>query len=398
MALAKNAQADAVLRESKHLTAMKESLEAAYQQLEEVEEERNTYMTRCQLLDKQLLGERAFIALLPMCWPRLRWGCVVASTEYKSAFAERVGALQNVADQRCVWGFFWLARGRVRHTAVVGFRRSARVIEGLQQDLVAFTASAAPAGPTSLSSTGTSSSPQGKDVARLQRDLEAMARKLSARDAEIVELQDKITEQGKMVVRLSLLLEESEAGLLFGVRDGHDGGAADDDGGGDDDGSPGRNQQLAPMLSWDDPSRQRDAVLGQLSFLLFRDSEAESVLGCVCALLAEVQQLCAVLQLRLNADKDAFALAEVVSYTSKKGVPPPPVHTNPRRVADELSRFLRSRAAVDDAPNLASSDELVMDRHAVVNAITSISQSVSSTRICVAERLSEQVGTECAMQ
>lgn len=237
--------------------------------------------------------------------------------------------------------------------------------------------------PSSATATSTA------EMLKLRREFESLARKLSAKDSEITGLQEQVADQTRVITRLTLALEDSSRGGEYSPSKSRlsDGGGSGGGSGGVADG-PKPSSALVLKLQQ------------QLAFYMERDMEAESVLGIVCSMLQEARQLCAVLQLRLNADVEPFALAEIVNYSSRKGVPPsgPSLTTRTKYIADLLDRFVRERSADGFDVDGVSDDAVVLDRHAIITALTACTQTTAEVRMKVADALSQQVGSECAMQ
>lgn len=90
---------EAVLKESKKLETMKQRLFDMETDLTRCEEERNQYMTRCQLLEQQLVGEPMVCGVLFIIL-RCCLSVCYARAENKSQFAEQLTSLQQLADAR----------------------------------------------------------------------------------------------------------------------------------------------------------------------------------------------------------------------------------------------------------------------------------------------------------
>lgn len=169
--------------------------------------------------------------------------------------------------------------------------------------------------------------------------------------------------QTRVATRLSLLLEEREAQLSRSAQGGHTSPGKPDRGKKTQQSRVFRLCEWALVCVTHTRTAESGAVGGDdssslMSFLFLRDSEAEGVFGCLQSLLSESQQLLTLLQLKLRCvggwvcmpalcvvrvclyahwrmsplhahhsssserDGDASALAQVVNYTSRRGVPP----------------------------------------------------------------------------
>jgi hypothetical protein len=134
-------------------------------------------------------------------------------------------------------------------------------------------------------------------------------------------------------------------------------------------------------------------------FLHAREAEAEGLFGCVVPLLTEAAQLVKLIDIRLAADHDAFALSEVAAFATKRGVPVKvPVGT--LRFADALAQFHRECDPDDGGSwdTTVPDDAVVVDRSSLGAAVATTHQSLMDARIRVANALSSYAGNECNMQ
>lgn len=351
------------------------------------QEEVGMWRTRCRLLESQL-------------------------AEVRGAAAEQTTALQLLADSRL------------------------HIIEGLQRDLQAVSASVGGGGEGDGPSRGhregfdelspdrgtSDGSPATRPVGsggvvpsvsgpasttamdRLRLDLETAARRLSLQEAELVELRAQLQDARVMNARYQLTLD-GVGHPPEDARDHRDDTADDGWHSGDtlclsEDGSPPRSRGR-------DGSEQALGADALVRFFKARDDEAEVVFGMVEGLLSSVQGLCAIVTAKLSGDPVPVSLLVQEEKGGAQG------RSSGAGAADHLPRhslqalFRDSEhgqaggAAMDSSHGLAdvlSNRITVVDRGALVQAVNAMVTTAVRLRLEVTEAVATSLGSECAMQ